>query len=111
MPAIGGPSPLGEGYPALGREIDGELSELVTKVDADHLIQRTRADATARRTFLLLPLGVFFSLLVLTAGLFRVNRAAGDRHAAQAALLRNNARLAVLHEIDQVLHGCGTGDR
>jgi diguanylate cyclase (GGDEF)-like protein/PAS domain S-box-containing protein len=76
LPRPGDPSPLGEEYPALGREIERLVDAMEREEQTQLALLQARADATAARTFLLLPLGVFVSMLLLMLGLFFLNAAA-----------------------------------
>jgi diguanylate cyclase (GGDEF)-like protein len=100
LPVAGEASPLGQEYPALGVEIDRMLDLMEAKEYAALERRQKQADETSRKTFLLLPLGVFVGLTMLALGLFFLNSGARERLRAQAALARKSKRLEVLHEID-----------
>jgi diguanylate cyclase (GGDEF)-like protein len=103
LPSAGEASPLGEQYPAHGREIERLLKIMEDDERAALDRRQSRSAATARKTFLLLPLGVFLSLTMLLLGLFFLNSGAGERLRAQEALVKKGERLSVLHEIDRAI--------
>jgi protein-histidine pros-kinase len=86
MPSAGEASPLGQRYPALGREIE----RLVKVMEADEYAvldrRQKQSDATSTRTFLLLPLSVFLGLTLLSLGVFFLNAGATQRLRAEEAL-------------------------
>lgn len=100
LPAPGEPSPLGQVYPALGVQVERLVKDMELEEHIALERRRNRADATAARTFLLLPLGVLLGLSILSLGLFFLNWNAGERLRTQARLATKQDRLAVLHDID-----------
>jgi PAS domain S-box-containing protein len=70
------------------------LNEMLT--EEYELLEKRQHDsnAAATSTFLLLPLGVLFSLTVLAVGLFFLNAGVGERAQAESALQQSEARMA-----------------
>jgi PAS domain S-box-containing protein len=66
--------------------------------------RRKHADAVAKKTFLLLPVGVFVSLTFLSLGFFILNAGIGERKRTENALKESEA---LFHRtFDSMLEGC-----
>jgi len=100
LPKSGEPSPLGQAYPALGVDIEKLVQAMETDAYAALDRRQKQAGDTSRQTFLLLPLGVFVALTMLSLGLFVLNWVTAERLRALRALGRRGDRLALVHEID-----------
>lgn len=101
-PGNGG-SPLGQEYPALGLRIDAILAAMAADEQTILAQEETRAARASTMTFLLLPLGLFVAMTILSLALFYLNTIAVDRARADARLAVNSERLGVLHEIDRAI--------
>jgi PAS domain S-box-containing protein len=63
---------------------------------------RRQSDAASQTTFLLLPLGVFLSLAILSLGVFFLNAGIGERSQAQTALRESEAQLhSIVENLDE----------
>jgi PAS domain S-box-containing protein len=63
---------------------------------------RTKAEVASTMTFLLLPVGVFLSLTILSLGVFFLNAGVGERAQAETALRESEAQLhTVVENLDE----------
>ena len=69
------------------KEMGGEEYTLLSQ-------HQKQSEVTSETTFLLLPLGVFLSVALLSLGLFFLNAGVGERVLAHRALQENQARMA-----------------
>ena len=96
-------SPLGQQYPALGVAIENLLKVMTGDADATLDEAEKRAKATSAKTFLVLPLTLFFAMTMLSLSLFHINANASARVQADLRVANKRARLNILHSIDRAI--------
>jgi PAS domain S-box-containing protein len=83
---------------ALSEQLLGLLKEMQDEEYGFLENNRQGAQTAAAKTFLLLPLGMFLSLTVLSLGIFFLNAGAGERKAAQARTRESEQRYRLIFE-------------
>jgi PAS domain S-box-containing protein len=82
----------------LTQQFQGILKEMQNEEYRLLADDRKGAETASTATFVLLPLGMFLSLTVLSLGVFFLNAGAGERKAAQARLRESEQRYRLLFE-------------
>jgi PAS domain S-box-containing protein len=80
-----GPSPLGTEYPAVGQEIDHVLQGMEAEEYSLLSKRRARSDANSTQLFLLMPVGVYLSLVVLLLAMYLLNTRVATQKLAEDA--------------------------
>jgi len=96
---------VGSGF---GIKLSEQVHRLFKEMDDEEYgllgSDRKRAEAASIATFLLLPLGMFLSLTLLSLGVFFLNAGVGERAQAQTALRENESQLhTIVENLDEGL--------